>query len=400
MNPFNGSVSEKVIDFLPNNENPAKGSQICFNVFREINRICKQTRDSKKLLERVCDKLNSCHNFKATLIATLDQDEELIFYKKTDPENELDHIVELLDDDELPAEYHKSVTQLASQLPSLAHGVTDNGQGLLVCALRYSDVNYGFMLVRYRQKIEQEELVFVGDIAGEIAFTLHNQELEKERLRIEAKAQRDLREKDVLLAEIHHRVKNNLQIVSGLLFLQSRRTQDTGSKNVLDESLNRVRSMALIHEQLYQSRDFSRVNIKSYIERISRNLTSVYSASSMNVAVTIEMEEIYFSIDTAIPCGLIINELLSNSLKYAFPHKSDKQGTISISMIHEDGYIIIKVKDDGIGMPPNSLPGQNESCGLEIVKMLSEEQLEGTLFIDNHNGAEFTLKFENPGLTF
>ena len=371
-----------------------------FNIYRDINRICKQIEDPGKLLERVCDKLSKYEKFRAVLIATLDQDEELLFYKKVDPDNSLAHVCSLLEEQELPSGYHESLTQLKSQLPSLIHGVAFSEQGHVVSALHYSDMNWGFVLILPNEKIDQDELCFIGDISSEVAFTLHNISLEQERQRASQKVDRDLREKDVLLAEIHHRVKNNLQIVSGLLYLQSRKTQDTDAKGILNESLNRVRSMALIHEQLYQSRDFSRINFKSYIERINRSLASAYSGSTMNVHVEVNMDEIYFGIDTAIPCGLIINELVSNCFKYAFPKEFGKRGIITISMEQEDGQIKIIVKDNGVGLPKNFQIGQSSSCGLEIVKMLSEEQLEGSLFIQNNNGAQFTLKFENPGFTF
>ncbi len=202
-----------------------------------------------------------------------------------------------------------------------------------------------------------------------------------------------LREKEVLLKEIHHRVKNNLQIVKSLLQMQARRTQEREAVLVLQDSQNRVTSIALVHEKLYRSEDLANIDFGQYIPDLTTHLFDTYNVSSNTVALKLEVEHIFLEIDTAIPCGLIINELVSNSLKYAFPNQ--RKGEIQINF-HADrhGMMMLMIRDNGIGIPETIDIENTQSLGLTLVQGLVE-QLEGTLELERSQGTQFLIQWQN-----
>jgi PAS domain S-box-containing protein len=204
-----------------------------------------------------------------------------------------------------------------------------------------------------------------------------------------------LQEKEVMLKEIHHRVKNNLQVISSLLKLQVGHIDDDRISVVLKESQNRVRAMALIHEKLYQSDDLAKTDFAAYIRRLSYDLFRSYSVNSRGIQLNLAVEDVRLSIDTAIPCGLIINELVSNSLKYAFSGLSC--GEISIQLHANPGsdeYQLI-VQDNGSGFPTDLDFRNTRSLGLQLVCNLTK-QLQGTITLDRSAGTRFTISFAEP----
>lgn len=202
-----------------------------------------------------------------------------------------------------------------------------------------------------------------------------------------------LEEKEVLLREIHHRVKNNMQIISSLLNLQCQHVEGEETQNVLKESQGRVRSMAMIHEKLYQSPNLTKIDFKDYIEKLASSLIYTYKIETRDVEQVFEVKNVEMNIDTAIPCGLIINELVTNSLKYAFPQsESDTTGIIKIELNQRDDQFKLTVSDNGVGLPMDIKPESSETLGLQLVNNLVK-QLEGTLQIDRGNGTKFTIKF-------
>ncbi len=212
-----------------------------------------------------------------------------------------------------------------------------------------------------------------------------------ERKQTEQQIKESLQEKEVLLQEIHHRVKNNLQVISSLLDLQSQHIKEPTLLERFRESRNRVKSMALVHENLYQSKNFARVNFTQYIQTLIGDLFQVYGVNPDQIALEQELDEVTLSIDIAIPCGLIINELVSNSLKHAFPNQA--QGTLYIALLcDQDKYYTLTIGDNGRGFPLNWDIKTVDSLGLQLVKILSE-QLDGTLQVNSHSGTEFCLKF-------
>ena len=199
-----------------------------------------------------------------------------------------------------------------------------------------------------------------------------------------------LREKEVFLTELHHRVKNNLQIISSFLNLQSGYIEDAKTLEILKAAENRVVSMALVHEQLYLSQNLAQVDSASYIKHLASNLFSSYNINTDAIKLKINIDKILLSVNTAITCGLIINELISNALKYAFPE--GQSGEIKINFQSARGQIILIVSDNGIGLPENVDLQKTESLGLQIVLTLTN-QLQGKIEIERNNGTEFRMTF-------
>lgn len=209
--------------------------------------------------------------------------------------------------------------------------------------------------------------------------------------KITQQLQTALKEKEILLQEIHHRVKNNLQIVYSLLRLQRRRVQDPKAAEILLDSQNRIKSIALIHEKLYRSASLSEIALAQYIPNIAANLFSTYRIDSSRITLQTEIADIPLDVDTAILCGLIINELVSNALKYAFREGETGRVSIEISLINPDT-ILIGFRDNGIGFPDDLDLVGTTSIGLKLVKDLVG-QLEGEIEMKNQQGAAFRITF-------
>jgi two-component system, sensor histidine kinase PdtaS len=212
-----------------------------------------------------------------------------------------------------------------------------------------------------------------------------------ERKREEEKIRASLREKEILLKEIHHRVKNNLQIISSLLNLQSAHIRDPRALEVFKEGQGRVRSMALIHEKLYQSDDLARVDFSEYMRNLAAYLFRSYEVHAGAVRLNVEAEDVLLGVDTAIPCGLIINELVSNSLKHAFPGGGG--GSINIRLRPAGAErLTLTVADDGVGLPEGFDVRATPSLGLQLVNTLAR-QLGGDVLVGDCAGAEFSITF-------
>jgi len=210
-----------------------------------------------------------------------------------------------------------------------------------------------------------------------------------ERRRTEEQLRNSLKEKEVLLKEIHHRVKNNLQIVSGLLNLQADTIQDPNIRELFEESRNRIKAMGLIHETLYSSPNLAMIDMAAYIRSLTDQLRGLYGEG---ITIDIRVHKILFDVDTAIPCGLILNELISNAIKHAFPTGT---GRILVELTEADAGVVLAVQDDGIGMPPGIDPATTESLGLRLVDTLVH-QLDGHLQIGRGQGTRAAIRFVPP----
>jgi two-component system, sensor histidine kinase PdtaS len=229
--------------------------------------------------------------------------------------------------------------------------------------------------------IDTEDGMLVLSAIVDITDRKHKEE------RIEAA----LKEKDVLLREIHHRVKNNLQIIDSLLNLQAARIADPKVQEMLRESQNRIRSMALIHQTLYQSNDFAEVDFRMFLESLVHTLASSHGVDAEQISMTVAAEPVTLPLDSAIPCGLAVNELITNALKHAFP--DGRCGHVVTSLKREPGgNVIVSVADDGVGMPSHVDLATTPTLGLKLVTLLAD-QLGGTMTLDTSNTTQFSLCF-------
>ncbi len=206
-----------------------------------------------------------------------------------------------------------------------------------------------------------------------------------------------LNEKETLLKEIHHRVKNNLQVISSLLSLQSEKITHPSLLKIFMESQNRIRAMALVHEKLYESSDLSRIDFTQYMHSFLIHMNSSYNLRPQSVQLNMDFkkEAHYFKVDTAIACGLILNELISNSCKYAFPE--NRKGNINLYFDKESPDVdctnyVLQVADDGIGIPSTIDIENTDSLGLQLITMLTK-QIQGSLELDTSIGTKFTIRF-------
>jgi len=197
-----------------------------------------------------------------------------------------------------------------------------------------------------------------------------------------------LKEKDLLLQEVHHRVKNNMQIISSLLNLQSSYIEDETVRTLFQESQNRIRSMAMVHEKLYKSNNVSKIDFKQYMSDLVDSLSYNHRINPDNVKK--KMEPVLFDVETAIPCGLIVNELVTNTFKHAFP--DGNVGEITVELFKEGDTVFIKVSDSGIGFPDDIDFKNTKSLGLKLVNSLVM-QLDGEIQLDTTNGTTFTVSF-------
>lgn len=225
----------------------------------------------------------------------------------------------------------------------------------------------------------------VIEISG-IGFDITENKKNEERIT------QSLKEKEVLLKEVHHRVKNNMQVISSILNLQSSYVKDAYALNLLKECQNRIKSMAFIHESLYQTKNFESVNFSEYITTLSKNLVHTYSINSKNIKLVLTLDKLFLNLDSSIPCGLIINEIISNSLKYAFPDNRD--GIIFVTLKVDNNQVRIEAGDNGVGIPQGIDIKHTETLGLQLVDTLVE-QINGTLVLDRRKGTKFIIEFKN-----
>ncbi len=217
-----------------------------------------------------------------------------------------------------------------------------------------------------------------------------------DRKQREREIERALKEKDILLGEIHHRVKNNLHVIHSLLDLQSARISDPLVQAMLVDSQNRIRSMALIHQTLYQSKDFSGVDFSTFLDSLIPTLISSYGADPSLIALSIAADEVKLPLSAAIPCGLLVNELISNALKHGFPNGRSGKIVVAVAATPDvDGHgelVTLTVGDDGIGIPDDLDLLHTETLGLQLVRLLAD-QVHGTLAIQRHDPTRFSIAF-------
>ncbi|MEX0720241.1 MAG: PAS domain S-box protein [Balneolaceae bacterium] len=248
--------------------------------------------------------------------------------------------------------------------------------------------------VSYRVKSKSGEYIWmetISKIADNTELEIHATSRDiSERKKNEQELQHSLSEKNVLLQEIHHRVKNNLAVISGLLQIQQFKTEDEKLSKILLNSVSRIKSMALIHEKLYQSNSLSHLDFQQYIQGLISSISKALTVSD-HIKISTECDSSMLNINQAVPCALILNEAISNSFEHAFVGR--KGGSISVKFKENGGVITVLVKDDGIGIPDDSVKNTKRSMGLTIIKTLLK-QLNASFSINNENGTEFSFTFK------
>ncbi len=245
-------------------------------------------------------------------------------------------------------------------------------------------------LMRAAKRIESKG--FSSDIIP-VTGTIETKELGLIFANLIQSLQQGLKEKEVLIQEIHHRVKNNMAVIISLLGLQARTVTNTRVKDALEDSQNRIKSMALIHESLYQSSDLSEISLKDYATTLIHTLVRAMEKTKGKVETQINIDNVNLTVDQAVLCGLIFNELITNSMKYAFSGKRDNLIEVSARYTTNPDEIKLTVKDNGLGIPEGINIKENKSLGLRIISLLIENQLEGSWNIKNDNGTCFTAKW-------
>jgi two-component sensor histidine kinase len=267
-------------------------------------------------------------------------------------------------------------------------------------ATNYTLFRSAFLTDAMRSQMFMFNLVFSAGTVGFFVYIMIQNNLKENYLyiqRIEERRQSEkaiknaLAEKNVLIAELHHRVKNNLAIISGLFSLKISDSLHEDARNVLLESRNRVRSMALIHNRLYDSNHLTDVKFDEYIHELIQEINASYPTVSGSVKITTNISQTSLNVNAAIPCGLILNELLTNCYKHAFNGKEN--GQIDVAFLQDRDQFLMTVKDNGAGFPPHY--NTKQSLGVVVIEALSG-QLDGEYSFSNNNGACFELKFKSP----
>jgi two-component sensor histidine kinase len=236
--------------------------------------------------------------------------------------------------------------------------------------------------------------ILAAQVMAQLELRRRNVELEdrnRAQLILQAELEDSLHEKDVLLQEVHHRVKNNLQLVSSLLNLQLARVPNGESRTVLEECQGRIHAVAIVHEAIYSARDYARVPIVNYVRALASGISHAVGAAGRGIEIELEIGDETLAVDKAIPCGLILNELISNAVKHAFPR--GRSGIVRVlASMTPDSKMEVIVADDGVGVPENFSPEDYASVGMQVVCALVE-QLDGTLQVTREGGAQFRLTF-------
>lgn len=238
-----------------------------------------------------------------------------------------------------------------------------------------------------RGEMTEKVIITSDDEIGALS-EIFNTMVEK-RKQSEEQTRHSLKEKEVMLKEIHHRVKNNMQVIYSLLNLQSRRITDSSVQAIFEESRNRINSMALIHEKLYRSTDLAYIDFKGYLKSLTDGIAHSYRRN--DVSISVDMDPVALDVNVGIPCGLIVNELVSNSLKYAFPE--GRKGTIRVGInINSEGDYVLFVEDNGIGFPAGIDFRNTRSLGMQLVNMLTL-QIHGSIELSVTEQTKFSITF-------
>jgi two-component sensor histidine kinase len=289
----------------------------------------------------------------------------------------------------------KNVKEAFLPLSKIKYIFMYSGGVVFSLVLFFGFVISGKMNVIIKKMIEGTKRIANGDLEHSITIGKRNDEIGEVVESFNSmtiKLKELLNEKELLMREIFHRVKNNMQVISSLLSLQCKYIKDEKYIEMFKDCQDRIKAMALIHENLYRSKDLSSIDFNDYIKSLANGLFLSYKMDTSKISLKINIETVSFGIETAIPCGLIINELISNSLKYAFPE--GRVGEINISFRSLDDELEIIVSNDGVSFPKDLDFRNTESLGLRLVTNLSENQLHGKIELNRSKGTAFQIRFK------
>ncbi|MBW2630493.1 MAG: transporter substrate-binding domain-containing protein [Deltaproteobacteria bacterium] len=384
-------------------EEKIKHLNLVLSAIRNVNQIVVTEKDRGHLIQRACDNLTETRGYYNSWIVLLDEAGRYVTSAEAGLGKDFLPMVEMLKRGELALRVKNALSKAgvvvtedpASTCTDCPLSEKYAGRSAMTVRLEHGGKVYGVLSVSILKDfvLNEEEQGLFKEVAGDIAFALHGIEMEKIRKKAEDQIRRSLREKGTLLAEIHHRVKNNMQIISSLLSLQSRDIKDERALSLIKNCEDRIRSMSLVHEKLYLSEDLSRVDFSDYVESMATRLFQVHRVDSRVVSFSSHIKDVSFSIETAIPLGLIANELISNVLKHAFPE--GRKGNISVELTQNrkiEEYTLT-VTDNGIGFPEEIDYKNTETFGLQLVGMLTE-QLNGTVELDRSKETSFKIVFK------
>ena len=369
---------------------------------RNVNQLILVEKDRDTLLQEACDALVKARGYDVAWLGFSEDGETFAMVKGSGFPEDVSRFCEYM----MSGDYPPCIRDALARKDQLA--VMDKseecgdcffesvcrGKEAAIIHVEHAGRFFGLLAVLLAPdvSIDEEEKGILAEVAGDIAFALHNMELEEVRKKAEDQIKASLKEKEVLLREIHHRVKNNLQVISSLLDMQARNAKDKDVKDALSESMNRIMAMSLIHSQLYEGSDLSEINMKMFVNRLLGQL-QIYQVGDTRIAHVIQVDDYPFPIAVAVPVGLVINELLSNALKHAFEGRDE--GRIEVILTaSESGMINLRVSDDGVGLPPGFDINKSKTLGLRLVKIITEDQLRGTLEVTGEEGATFNIEFD------
>jgi PAS domain S-box-containing protein len=347
------------------------------NAVSEISCIANDITDSKiyeqKLIQQT-GKLSAIFDSSHHYIWTIDREGKLTSFNKN---------------------YYELVTALYNTKPFLGlvlnRGVLANDREYTDMLQYHYDKAFKGLATSFEIQTRDKEMknvyleiffnpIIENGVVVEVSGIAHNT---TEKKHVQQRMEQSLKEKEVLLREVHHRVKNNMQVISSILNLQSSYVSDEYTLQLLKESQNRIKTMAYIHESLYQNKSFTSVNFSEYVNTLVNNIVQSYAYNSEKVRLALEIERVNLSLDSSIPAGLIINELITNSIKHAFP--GARQGQIDFTLRTENNYVFLEIKDDGVGFAPEVDFENSHSLGLQLVNTLIE-QIEGKLTFNSEQG--------------
>ncbi|MFC1568978.1 histidine kinase dimerization/phosphoacceptor domain -containing protein [bacterium] len=369
------------------------------HAIRDVNQlITHESLDRYQLIQDVCNNLTRALDFHNAWIVLLDEKGKYLKCVNSGFNNHFQPLADQLANGILHSCIKKALEQdkvvvikdTHIECPDCPISIDYRSRSTFIIQLQSHGTKYGvFEIGVPTYFIDNEEVQdLFSEMASDIAFALYKFDVEDHRKEAEEKIRASLIEKEMLLKEIHHRVKNNLQVITSLLNLQSANISDQQVLKVFRESQQRIHSIALVHEKLYKSENLSEIDFNSYATSIVQELMRAYNVMD-TVSIKVDINDVFIGIDNAIPLGLIINELITNAIKYAFPNQRHGHITIKINKVSD--YYELSVSDDGVGLNKDVIL-KDKGLGLQLVGILAE-QLGGHLQIDCENGSRFTLQF-------